>query len=111
MDENRDNRDWTTDRTDTMDSTTDPAMDRNDGPIGDGSDDEEKTVGAGAGALGGAAVGAAVGGPVGAVAGAVVGGVGGAAAGDAAEDSTHGHDHDGDDAEHTHDTTATDRPF
>lgn len=43
-------------------------------PMGDGSDDEQKAVGGGAGALGGAAVGTAVGGPVGTVAGAVIGG-------------------------------------
>ncbi len=58
-----------------------------DGPLGDGSDGEEKVAGAGAGALGGAAVGTAVGGPVGTLVGGAIGAVGGAVAGDAAEDA------------------------
>ena len=104
MDQNRDERDWTTDRTDTLNTTKD--YDRHDSPLGDGSDDEEKAAGAGVGAVGGAVAGAAIGGPIGAVAGGVIGAAGGAAVGDAAEDAAD--DRDDLTTDHTH---TTDKPY
>jgi outer membrane lipoprotein SlyB len=87
-------------------------FDRHDGPLGDGSDTEEKTAGGAAGALGGAAVGAAVGGPVGAVVGGVAGAVGGAKVGEGAEESAerdrYGVDKDGRTNAGMTGTTATD---
>lgn len=64
------------------------------GPLGDGTDKDEKVVGGGMGAVGGAAIGTVLGGPVGTVAGAAVGGlaggVAGGVAGDQAEDAAEG---------------------
>ncbi|MBA3851543.1 MAG: hypothetical protein H0X59_04145 [Chloroflexi bacterium] len=64
----------------------------NEGPLGDGSDDEEKVAGGGLGAVGGAVAGTAVAGPVGTVVGGALGAAGGALAGDAAEDAANDDD-------------------
>lgn len=78
------NDEHTHDHTDAVDGGTNQT---DDGPLGDGSDGEEKMAGGGLGMGAGAVAGTAVAGPIGTVAGAAIGAVGGALAGDAAEDA------------------------